>query len=200
MDVISASDPPSDSGRVQATVTEIIDACLSMTGLPYDGEPVDQLEHALQCGHIARTDGADDEFVVACLLHDVARAAAVAGMPFDGPRQHHGEVGSQWLTPRVGSNIAWLVEQHVPAKRYLVATDPDYAAKLSEVSARTLQAQGGAMNDEEVAAFRAHPDWKRAVALRLIDDRGKVVGWDVPVIDTYRGELTRVVAAARRTS
>jgi predicted HD phosphohydrolase len=200
MDVNSTADQPSESRQVQATVAEIIDACRSMIGLPYDGEPVDQLQHALQCGHIARTDGADDEFVVACLLHDVARAPAVADMPFDGPRQHHGEAGSRWLTPRVGSNIAWLVEQHVPAKRYLVATDPDYAAKLSEVSARTLRAQGGPMDDDEVAAFRAHPDWERAVALRLIDDRGKVVGWDVPQIDTYRSELTRVVAAARRAS
>jgi predicted HD phosphohydrolase len=200
MDVIGGSGPPSEGRQVQATVAEIIDACRSMTGLPYDGEPVDQLQHALQCGHIARTDGADDEFVVACLLHDVARAPAVADMPFDGPRQHHGEAGSRWLTPRVGSNIAWLVEQHVPAKRYLVATDPDYAAKLSEVSARTLRAQGGPMDGEEVAAFRLHSDWKRAVTLRLIDDRGKVVGWDVPAIDTYRSELTRVVAAARRAS
>jgi predicted HD phosphohydrolase len=56
------------------------------------------------------------------------------------------------------------------------------------------------MDDEEVAAFRGHPDWKRAVALRLIDDRGKLVGLDVPAIDTYRSELTCVVAAARRAS
>jgi predicted HD phosphohydrolase len=37
----------------EATVAEIVAACESMTGLPYDGEPVDQLEHALQCAALA---------------------------------------------------------------------------------------------------------------------------------------------------
>ena len=69
-----------------------------MVGLPYDGEPVDQLEHALQCAALARGERGDDtEFVVACLLHDIARAPAVAGIPYDGPREHHGEAGARWL-------------------------------------------------------------------------------------------------------
>ena len=85
-----------------------------MAGLPYDGEPVDQLEHALQCAALAaREHGEDAEFVVACLLHDIARAPAVAGIPYDGPREHHGEAGARWLTPRVGARVAWLAEQHV---------------------------------------------------------------------------------------
>ena len=113
--------------------------------------------------------------MVACLLHDIARAPAVAGIPYDGAREHHGEAGARWLVPRVGERVAWLAEQHVPAKRYLVATDAGYRAQLSEVSARTLAAQGGAMETSaEVERFRAHPDWERAVALRRIDDRGKV--------------------------
>jgi predicted HD phosphohydrolase len=176
------------------TVDEIILACQSMAGLPYDGEPVDQLQHALQCAWLAGEQSDDDEFIVACLLHDIARAPAVAGIPYDGPREHHGEAGARWLTPRVGARVAWLAEQHVPAKRYLVATDPDYRAQLTEVSARTLQAQGGPMSDSEIAAFRARPDWELAVALRRIDDRGKVVGLEVPHLDAYRELLGRVVA------
>src|ERR1700733_5909700 len=113
-------------GLTDATVEEIVAACLSMVGLPYDGEPVDQLEHALQCAALAREEG-DAAFVVAALLHDIARAPAVAGIPYDGPREHHGEAAARWLTPRVGGRGAWLAEQHVPAKRYLVATDPAYA-------------------------------------------------------------------------
>ena len=86
-----------------------------MVGLPYDGEPVDQLEHALQCAALGAAErGEDDEFVVACLLHDIARAPAVAGIPYDGPREHHGEAGARWLVPRVGARVAWLAEQHVP--------------------------------------------------------------------------------------
>jgi len=181
---------------ISETVEEIVVACRSMVGLPYDGEPVDQLEHALQCAALARGQSGDDpEFVVACLLHDIARAPAVAGIPYDGPRENHGEAGARWLTPRVGARVAWLAEQHVAAKRYLVATDPDYRDQLSEVSQRTLLAQGGAMSDAEITEFRANEDWEQAVALRLFDDQAKVPGLAVPELDSYRDELATVVAA-----
>ena len=39
---------------VNCTVNEILWAWESMVGLPYDGEPVDQLEHALQCAALTR--------------------------------------------------------------------------------------------------------------------------------------------------
>ena len=182
---------------VEDVVEEIVGACRSMVGLPYDGEPVDQLEHALQCAALARAGHADDpEFVVACLLHDIARAPAVAGIAFDGPGEHHGATGARWLEPRVGARVAWLAEQHVPAKRYLVATDPQYRARLTEVSERTLREQGGPMSRSEVDAFRANPDWRLAVSLREIDDRGKVPGAVVPGLDSYRSELSHVAAAA----
>jgi predicted HD phosphohydrolase len=178
-----------------ATVEEILDVCASMHGLPYDGEPVDQLQHGLQCAWWAGRECGDDEFVVACLLHDIARAPAVAGIPYDGPDEHHGEAAARWLIPRVGRRVAWLAEQHVPAKRYLVATDPDYRGHLTAVSERTLIGQGGPMIPAEVARFRAHPDWELAVALRRIDDRGKVKGLTVPRLDAYRDVLARVVGA-----
>jgi predicted HD phosphohydrolase len=180
-----------------ATVAEIIAACESMQGLPYDGEPVDQLQHALQCAWLAQQQrGNDDGFVIACLLHDVARAPAVAGIPFDGPHAHHGDLAAHWLEPRVGRRVARLAAQHVAAKRFLVATDPEYRAQLSEVSARTLESQGGAMTAEELEAFRAGPDWEQAVALRRIDDLGKVVDLEVPELGTYRATLLRVVESA----
>ncbi len=177
-----------------AIVGEIIDACRSMEGLPYDGEPVDQLQHALQSADIARHEDGEAEFVVACLLHDIARAPAVAGMPYDGPDEHHGEAGARWLSTRVGSRVAWLVEQHVPAKRYLVAVDPAYASTLSEVSTHTLADQGGPMSAAEIEACAAHPDWELALALRRIDDRAKVVGLQVPPLDAYRDVLLEVLS------
>jgi gamma-butyrobetaine dioxygenase len=182
-----------------ATAAEIIAACRSMEGLPYDGEPVDQLQHALQCGWLAQAQSdAGDDFVLACLLHDIARAPAVAGIAYDAPDEHHGEAGARWLRERVGERVAWLAEQHVAAKRYLVATDPAYRARLSEVSLRTLEQQGGPMSAQEVERFRAARDWEQAVALRRIDDRGKVVDLDVPPLESYRERLRRVVLASRR--
>jgi predicted HD phosphohydrolase len=178
-------------------VEEAVRACRSMVGLPYDGEPVDQLEHALQSAALAVAEhGDDDEFVIACLLHDIARAPAVAGMAFDDPDEHHGAAASRWLTPRFGARVAWLAEQHVAAKRYLVATDPAYSARLSEVSTRTLASQGGPMTAAEVADFRSNPDHRLAVQLRLIDDQAKVVGLEVAGVDAYRDRLRRVAGPA----
>jgi predicted HD phosphohydrolase len=94
--------------------------------------------------------------------------------------------------------VAWLVEQHVPAKRYLIATDPEYRAQLTDVSKQTLQAQGGPMNAEEIAGFRSNPDWELAVALRRIDDRAKVVGLEVPAVEIYEDVLLEVVTTVRR--
>lgn len=179
---------------VEHTVQEIMSACESMAGLPYDGEPVDQLEHALQSAALARARSADPEFTVAALLHDIARAPAVAGVPYDGPFEHHGEMGARWLEPRVGARVAWLAEQHVAAKRYLVATDPGYRARLTPVSARTLAGQGGPMTEREVAAFRSHPDWRLTLALRQIDDRGKVPGAVVPPLSDYVDDVRLLVA------
>ena len=37
----------------------------------YSGEPVTQLQHALQAATLAEGEGADDELVTAALLHDL---------------------------------------------------------------------------------------------------------------------------------
>ncbi|GLY75712.1 hypothetical protein [Actinoallomurus iriomotensis] len=60
-----------------------------------------------------------------------------------------------------------------PAKRYLVAVDPDYDAGLSPVSVRSLRAQGGPMTPGEVAEFGVHPWATDAIALRRWDDAAK---------------------------
>jgi predicted HD phosphohydrolase len=178
----------------ETTIEETIAACESMAGLPYDGEPVDQLQHALQSAALATASpaGTDPEFVVACLLHDIARAPTVAGLRYDAPDEHHGEAGAHWLTPRFGARVAWLAEQHVAAKRYLVATDPAYLDALSPVSQQTLIAQGGAMSEAELAEFEADPDHRLAVDLRLIDDRAKVEDLQVAGLDAYRTILATV--------
>jgi gamma-butyrobetaine dioxygenase len=182
------------AGQAQRIVAETVAACESMAGLPYDGEPVDQLQHALQAAALAARSAhrEDREFVVACLLHDIARAPAVAGVQYDAPGEHHGEAGSRWLTPRYGERVAWLAEAHVAAKRYLVATDPAYVEALSPVSRQTLVGQGGAMSPEEVAEFAANPDHAIAVELRRFDDQAKVERLGVPDLAAYRPLLLAV--------
>lgn len=177
-------------------VALVVRALEALEGLPYDGEPVDQLQHALQCAHHARKEGAPRDLVLAALLHDVARSPDVAGEPFDDGRVHHGEQGARWLAPLLGERVAWLAGAHVEAKRYLVAAEPAYTAGLSAVSARTLRAQGGAMTAEEQAAFERHPDWREALRLRRWDDLAKDPAAAVPGVEAYHDELRMAARTA----
>src|SRR5215831_8433798 len=95
----------------------------------YFGEPVTQLEHALQCAHWAREDGADDELIAAALLHDVGHLVAADPDEIGSP-QHEG-IGAAYLRD-LGCNerVADLVSGHVAAKRYLTATTPEYYEQL----------------------------------------------------------------------
>jgi gamma-butyrobetaine dioxygenase len=73
----------------------------------------------------------------------------------------------------VSERAAWIIAQHVPAKRYLVATDAAYHDQLSPASVASLRQQGGPMDEREVAAFSAHPMAAKAVDLRRWDDAAK---------------------------
>ncbi|HWF48115.1 MAG TPA: HD domain-containing protein, partial [Bryobacteraceae bacterium] len=54
------------------TVAEEVSAIFSEKGQSsYFGEPVSQLEHALQAAHFALEEQAPDHLVVAALLHDI---------------------------------------------------------------------------------------------------------------------------------
>ena len=148
-------------------------------------EAVSQLEHALQCADLAEVAGADEELVLACLLHDVGRFAAdpalIADRARSGPpaaanaRGHH-DVGAELIAPWVPARVAWCVRMHAAAKRYLCATDPAYHGLLSSASQRTLVMQGGLMTPNEITRFATHPWTADAVALRRWDDQAKVPG------------------------
>jgi predicted HD phosphohydrolase len=141
-----------------------------LAGLPYGDEVVDQRTHALQTGWHAAQAGADDELLLAAVLHDVGRAKRVLAQ---WPGLPHELAGAEFARLHLGERAAWIIAQHVPAKRYLVATDPGYAARLSPASVASLRRQGGPMSDEEVSAFGSHPDAAQAVMVRRWDDAAK---------------------------
>lgn len=82
--------------------------------------------------------------------------------------------------------VAGPVRLHVPAKRYLCATDHTYVAMLSQASIITLQLQGGPMTASEVLQFETQPYYRDAIRLRHWDDQGKVVGLKTPGLAEYR--------------
>ncbi|HVX42608.1 MAG TPA: HD domain-containing protein [Mycobacteriales bacterium] len=141
-----------------------------LRGLPYDGEAVDQRTHALQAAGHAIAAGGDDELVVAAALHDIGRAAPVRAAY---PGLPHEEAGAAFAREQLGERVAWIIAAHVPAKRYLVATDPAYRAQLSPTSIRTLAQQGGDFTPEQAREFATHPWAADATALRRWDDAAK---------------------------
>ena len=110
----------------------------------------------------------DASLQIAGLVHDLAH-------PWDGPGQpRHATMGADAVRELLGPRVANLIQAHVPAKRYLVATVPEYFAVLSADSVMTLEAQGGPMDEVEVREFERDPDCTAMVALRVADDSAKV--------------------------
>lgn len=147
-----------------------------------------QLEHALQCAALARRERADDEVVLAALLHDVGHLATRAA---ETPGGHHGHEGAGVLRPWVPERVAWLVEHHVVAKRYLCTVDPRYAERLSPASVRSLAAQGAALALDERLELETRPWFADAVRIRRWDDAAKVPGAVCAPLAAYRPLLER---------
>lgn len=103
----------------------------------------------------------------------------------------HDEVGAHALRELgFSADVADIVSGHVAAKRYLVATDKDYASKLSDVSVESLRLQGGSMSAGEVQDFTRSPNWQSMVRVRTWDDRAKTPGANVPGLESYRELVT----------
>jgi gamma-butyrobetaine dioxygenase len=179
---------------VTLTRDELAGLIDGLAGLPYGDEVVDQRTHALQTGWYAAGAGADDELLLAAVLHDVGRATPVRAQ---WPRLPHELAGAEFAKCHVGQRAAWIIAEHVPAKRYLVATDSAYHAHLSAASVASLMRQGGPMNEAEVAVFAAHPNAEEAVLVRRWDDNAKdpngPVVSIVDVLDAY-GRLCETAA------
>ena len=154
----------------------------------YIGEPVSQTEHALQAAWAAEQAGADGPLIVAALLHDVGHL--LHDLPedcaLDGIDDAHEVRGSRWLEQHFSPDVTEPVRLHVPAKRFLCATDASYMSQLSEASVLSLKLQGGPFNSEEATAFREHPYAKASVALRRYDEQAKIPGLQTPGFEHYR--------------
>jgi gamma-butyrobetaine dioxygenase len=161
----------------------------------YFGEAITQLEHGLQSAYFAEAGGAAETVIIAALLHDIGHL--VVDVPTDladwTHDARHEDTGADWLAAHFGPAVTEPVRLHVPAKRYLCATDPAYFARLSPASVHTLRLQGGPMSAEEVAAFEANPYYRDAITLRLCDEQGKVLGFSAPALSTYRERIAALL-------
>lgn len=155
----------------------------------YTGEPVTQLEHALQSALLAEQEGAAPSLIVASLLHDLGHLLEDLGQTptLAGIDDLHQYRVLPFLRGVFHESVLAPIALHVDAKRYLCATDPDYFAQLSADSVRSLQLQGGIFDEEQAAAFIDRPYAEDAVRLRRWDDRAKTAGLPTPDYAHYAG-------------
>ena len=159
------------------TAAEIIQLYEKYGDEDYDGEPVSQASHMIQCAMEAMADGEDEDLIIGSFLHDIGHllkhVEQTGKMGNYGVVNHEG-LGAKYLKENgFSERICAMVENHVNAKRYLVATDETYQSKLSEASLQTLQWQGGPMNNSEVILFEQHPFFEDIIKVRLWDEKAK---------------------------
>ena len=161
----------------------------------YIGEPVTISQHMLQSAVQAQEAGADEELIVAALLHDIGHFTNE--FPDDaaelGIDANHEEAGAKVLERFFPPRVTESVRCHVSAKRFMCATNPHYFDKLSEASILSLELQGGPMGDAEVEAFRNNPDHRAAIQVRVWDDRAKIADMETPSFADYAPMVQRVV-------
>ena len=85
--------------RVATAVLAMLESLSSVT----DGFAVDQLTHCLQTAARAEEAGADEEVIVAALLHDVGKAISVP---------NHPRIAAEILRPYVREEVAMMIEVH----------------------------------------------------------------------------------------
>ena len=77
-----------------------------------EGYKINRLEHSLQTATRALNDKADDEMIVAALLHDIGDELA----PFN-----HSEYAAAVLKPYVSEKTHWIIEKHGEFQMYYYA-------------------------------------------------------------------------------
>lgn len=175
-------------------IDEIFENMQRLAHVEY-GEQITTVAHSLQAAVFAKQDGADELMIAAAFLHDYGHFCHDMGEDIaeKGIDAIHEELGAKALQDYFVPEVIEPMRMHVAAKRYLVATNPEYIKNVSPASMLSLQVQGGPFNDEEVRDFEANPYYKRAIQLRRYDEAGKIPDMEVPDLEYYRPYLEKAL-------
>ena len=76
---------------------------------PKFGLPIAAAAHNVQCANLALKAGADDEMVLACMLHDIGLGLM---------RPDHGWWGALLVEPYVSERVSWAIRHHQALRFY----------------------------------------------------------------------------------
>ena len=96
---------------IESTADRLIKFMSSLNST-LEGYQVSRLEHSLQTATRALNDNADDEMIVASLLHDIGDELAPL---------NHSEYAAAVLKPYVSEKTHWIIEKHGEFQMYYYA-------------------------------------------------------------------------------
>ena len=175
------------------TVDKVLELMQQAGAHRYGGEPVSQLEHALQCAQLAEAENARDELVIAALLHDLGHLLHTLGdaTALQGVDDKHEVRALHLLRHAFSDAVLEPIRLHVDAKRYLCRADPAYHDALSPASKLSLGLQGGVFTHTEAQRFITQSYSRDAARLRTWDDRAKTPGAVTPPLAHYAQIISR---------
>ncbi len=189
MIAVIGSERPTGAPLSVAEIAEILD---SNAARALHHEPISALAHALQTAWMAQQNRAEDPLVAASLLHDLGHLLTESHAA-DDPDDHH-ELAVLPYLASFPASVTEPIRLHVDAKRYLCRRD--YTEALTTESIRSLNLQGGPMDDAATRAFLREAFSAQALALRLWDDRAKVPGLTTPPLSHFIAILERLYRPA----
>ena len=86
-----------------ATLPDRILGTLARLGEGLGGYQIDRLQHSLQSATRAENDGVDEEWIAACLIHDIGDDLAPL---------NHSEFAAALIKPYVREEVHWVVAHH----------------------------------------------------------------------------------------
>ena len=174
--------------QIESTVDNIFELYAMHGAEEYAGEKVSQLEHMCQAAMMAMQEGYDDEVILAAFLHDLGHLLPqVHGTMGDYGMIDHEKMGADYLSKLGFSDrLCRLIAAHVNAKRYLTWKDRVYYDQLSEASKKTLEYQGGSMQETEAKQFESDPLFDLYIKMRRWDEAAKVEHQQVPDLSLFR--------------
>ncbi len=183
--------------RGALTLADIAGLFAQRGGDIYSGEPVTQLQHALQCAALAESEGADDELTTAALLHDLGHLLHDFGETptLRGIDDGHQHAALPLLASLFSARVRGAIGLHVDAKRYLCATEPGYRERLSADSQRSLLLQGGVFDADQAQRFGSRSGALDAVRVRRWDDLAKSADMTTPSLEHFLARAARCTFA-----
>tara|TARA_B100000686_G_scaffold340739_1_gene416890 strand:+ start:1097 stop:1633 length:537 start_codon:yes stop_codon:yes gene_type:complete len=170
-------------------INQIISSYLNNKSL-YIGEAVTMTEHMIQTAMLAEKNNSSSNLVCASLLHDYGHF--ILESPDDLVKKNkdgkHEELGYEFLKKYFINDVVEPIKHHVKAKKYL-ARDKKYYDCLSEASKKSLEFQGGIMNNEEAKKFECIKFFKSSIKLRKFDEAAKKKGLKIKSINEYKSLL-----------